>query len=288
MLTFKVPAGIGDISWVYSKCSKLAREFQFIISDDQPQRSLEYTKLLPRLKDSSYGHFTYMDVFVRQRLGLPAGIDLSTLPDGEYYLSVNSWLEEGGRLERFAPFQQTEYHYEMDIPEQYKHQAIEMLAVFHQKPVAVYPSGYKNYQGAWQFWSVGEWANFLEGIYQESGRGCVILGASFDNGLNKDLIDELNKRNIPCVDAVGKCHIGATIELIRRSHALFAFSSGIGVLGDVVDVPTVHFLPLKLADLMNSYADPRNIMTKRHQNFPFSMKPAEALEKYFQSKEVAQ
>jgi hypothetical protein len=75
----------------------------------------------------------------------------------------------------------------------------------------------------------------------------------------------------PTINLIAKTHIGEVITLLESLDYLFAFPSGIGVLGDVVGCPTLHFLPAmeRLRHLRETYADPFTLATGRHLNQHF-------------------
>lgn len=71
---------------------------------------------------------------------------------------------------------------------------------------------------------------------------------------------------LECIGA----HIGVTIETIRRLDSFVAYPSGLGILGDVLDTPTVMFYWPDFHDpFINTYADPKNVASGRHLNLLF-------------------
>ena len=81
------------------------------------------------------------------------------------------------------------------------------------------------------------------------------------------------------LESIG-CHIGTTIEVLRRLDYFLAYPSGLGILCDVVDTPCLMFYWPNFHDaFLNTYADPANVASGRHLNLLFDT-PAKALATY--------
>lgn len=276
MLTFKVPAGIGDIAWLYGKLRNIGREFALQICGDAPRRSEPFVSLLPGVKNLGYGDFSYHPTFVRSQLGLPADTDPRQLPLGEYFLSCNQHVDAGHRIEQFLPALEMSFHYDLATTDEHRAVAERILKGLVRPPVLVYTSKY-NRSGDWIFWGPGEWAEFLDKVaLRMGGASFVVIGADFDGELGPQTARALQTRGHEVRNVVGETHIGEVVELIKRVSYFFAYPSGLGILGDVLSCPTMMFLPTPRHDkLKDSYADPANIDSGRHINHLFSS-PAEA------------
>ena len=261
--TFGVPSGIGDISWLYSKLVNLKSSFALEICGNLPRRSKEFAEILPKVENSFYEDFSYRETFVVSDKGISPSTDLEILPPGKYYLSANRFLESGNKLERFLPFLPINYRYEINTQG-----AKDFLEGLNPPFVGVYCSKYENYKNEWKFLSADEWGVLLKIIYSLFPCTFVFIGASFDVGLGDEVF---NKLNLPAINLIGKTHIKDIVFMMKKFSYLFAYPSGIGVLGDVVDIPTMHFLPTpRLDNLKDTYADPKNIESGKHLNVMFT------------------
>jgi hypothetical protein len=257
---FNVPSGIGDISWIYSKLVNFPYPFQLKIVKDEPQRSLPFTRLLPRVINSAYSNYSYVGDFVKAKRILPSNTDLPSLDPGEYFLSANPHLEQGNRIETYLPTLPTSFHYDI------KDEPIDLG--LQGKLIGIYPSKYQTY--GWHFWEVKEWVEFMTLVRDFLG-GCsfVVIGAGFDKGLGDDLAKE---EGLIIKSFVGKTFCGQLVNLIKQLDFLVAYPSGVGVLGGVLSVPTLHFIPPQpwIEKMRGSYADPKDIISKRHVNLLFT------------------
>ena len=57
ILSFRVPSGIGDISWIYSKLASLNLPLRIEVAAGNPKRALPYLELLPMVQEAVYGDF---------------------------------------------------------------------------------------------------------------------------------------------------------------------------------------------------------------------------------------
>lgn len=271
MLTFNVPSGIGDLSWIYSKLINSKKTFRLVICGDQPRRTLPFAQLLPGVIDARYGEFSYWPTFMRQKRGIPVDTDIDKLADGaEYYLSANLHVDNGGKLADFLPHQKTTYHYDINTTPEHKEMAelwLGQVKAFDTPFVGIYTSKHNSYKGDWKFWSYEDWARFIQSIYELTNATFVFIGAEFDLDLGKKVVKECVRRSIPHINLIGQTHIGEAWELLKRLDYMFAYASGIGIICDVVDTPAMHFLPTPRHDLLcDTYADPVNIESGRHIN----------------------
>jgi hypothetical protein len=272
MLRFKVLSGIGDISWVYSKCLELTkkREIGFVICNDAPPRSAPFVDLLPRITNLGYGDFSASSGFGDL---LPPDTDLSRLADGTYTVSVNPYLESGMRLHEIFPKQKTHYHYEFAIRDADKDRAKTILSEGKTHPfIGFYASSY-NHSAERGFWNYDEWAIFLREIALLYPTATFFaLGAAYDNK-TQDVLHTIRQSGLTAVDAMN-LDIGATIEVIRGLDYLFAFPSGLGILADVVQTPCMMWYFNNFADpFINTYPDPEHVASGKHINLLYHKVP---------------
>lgn len=279
MLEFNVPPGLGDISWIYSKLVNLGRPFKLNICENYTlNRASGFVDLLPGVVNGGYKNFSYQENFISKKLGLPVDTDMKALPDGEYFLSANLWLDAGNRLETFLPGLETSFHYEMNIPQVAKDQVAGLMKGLSGPIIAIYTSKYNAPETGWFLWSPEQWEGFCRAIYNELG-GCsfVFLGAKFDLTVGIETAERV-KAFAPVADMIGKTEVSHAVEILKQSDYLFAFPSGIGILGDVVNTPTLMFLPSPRHDkLKDTYADPENVRSGKHLNVMYCA-PWEAFE----------
>jgi hypothetical protein len=281
-----VPPGIGDISWVYSKILDVAKKkkIAFIIESSPPPRSKPFVDLLPHIENLGY---TPNGWSIPKHL--PYNTDLSTLEDGYYKLFVNEWLEQGIKLADIFPNQSTHYHYDLKTSAEDKNQASIMADTWMQgyPKIGFYASNY--HHGPMGFWDYPEWVDFLEQIRKIYPDVCfVAIGAEYDR---KSILtyEQLKLKGFNVWSAIGTFNIGATIELIRKLNYFFAFPSGLGIMADVVDTPCTMWYWKGctgawggcMDTFINSYADPKNVESKRHINLLYNT-VSESIE-YFKS-----
>src|ERR1700753_3527324 len=110
--TFKVPPGIGDISWCYQKLINLIpnRDISLQVCQDPPLRSADFVSILPGVTFLGYADNYHK---MRKRL-LPYSTNLSKLSPGTYAVSMNPHLESGQPLMTAFPTQKTHYRYPLN------------------------------------------------------------------------------------------------------------------------------------------------------------------------------
>jgi hypothetical protein len=264
VLTFFVPPGIGDFSAMYSKLCNIDREIFIRPARDAPPRLSPFLDILPKVRNGYYASHN-SDAAVKQTL--PPGTDLRTLPDGDYFLSVNQWLEEGNRIEDWIPGE-TSFHYEFDIPQGDLTRAHALLSPMGDAPrIGVYTSAYGNSRH-WGFWGWKEWAEFLDGIVLmvPDETQFIFIGAEYDLAISEIVHGGLLSKYVNSNYFVGLTDIGTTVELIRNFDYFFTFPSGLGFLADVVNTPHTMWFPKGLSKMMNTFTDPRSICAM-HQLF---------------------
>jgi hypothetical protein len=268
MITFKVPSGIGDLSWIYSKLINFKRDYRLVICGDNPRRTLPFAELLTGVRHSEYGNFSYWPTFMIKKLGISPNQSLNELEDGkEYYLSANLHLDNGGKLADFLPGTKTTYHYKIKSSLKRKKKVDNWLSKKEGPFIGIYTSKYSSYRKDWKFWTKDKWVEFIEGIYDLTGATFVFIGAEFDLDLGKEIVFKIRKKKIPYIDLIGKTHIADCWCLINKLDYVFAYASGIGILCDVIDTPATHYLPTPRHNkLCDTYADPINIESGRHIN----------------------
>jgi hypothetical protein len=277
-LTLYVPPGIGDFSAMYSKLCNLNREIYIRTSNDSPNRLSPFLELLPNLKDAGYaGH----DAMVAVSNTLPPGTDLSSIQDGDYFLAINRFLEEGGRVADWVPGKTT-YHYKMNLWD-YPEKADEFFLTIPARRgpiVGVYCSAYGNARH-WGFWTYEKWRTFLElvsSVLPEDTQ-YIFLGAEYDVQIAEQLQVWMEAVGLQSHLTLGLFHIGTTIEIIRNLDYFFVFPSGLGFLADVVDTPHMMWFPHHLSPMMGTFCDPENYEARQSFHLEFS-EPESAFKRF--------
>lgn len=252
MLKLIAPAGIGDISWVYSKLTKLNRPIGLGYADWPPRRSQPLVRLLPHVED--IGYEPWPDYPKRS---ISWDTDLRELPDGEYKIQVNQGLETGNRIETMFPHQQTDYHYQIDIPEQAETEANAIVnSIQGTHRIGLYASAYYNEQ----YWSLDSWYEFISKVREEyPGAAFYIVGTTWDN-LTYALFKKMEQEGWNVAGCCGAQDLSVTLALMKQLDYFFAYPSGLGILADVLNIPSLMwYWATQGHKFLNTYADPKNI-----------------------------
>ena len=269
MIIFDTLAGIGDVSWVYSKIVNLTktREVGLRICDDPPARCKDFVDLLPGIKNMGYGR---PDRYITN--WLPYDADLAGLQDGEYGINLNWFLEAGMRIETIFPHQPTQYHYAYNT-ERYRSTASELLERAKGKRRIGFFCDSKHGNPRRRFWPPEQWADFFLRVAKVVPEvSFFALGASWDTR-TANVAKLLQGRGLDCISLVGQTSIGATVEVLRGLNYFFVVNAGLGMICDVLNVPTFMWYWGNYADepwgmhFPDSYADPENVKFYRHINF---------------------
>ena len=259
-LTFYTPPGIGDFSAIYTKLCSIDREIIIRPAQDSPQRISPYLDILPKIKNGGYaGH----NCNVPLALTLPPGTDITSLEDGDYFLSVNAWLEEGNRIENWIPGK-TDFHYKMEMDLQHISLVYRLLDGLEDRiKIGVYCSAYGNSRH-WGFWGVAQWCEFLGKVavlFPSKKATFIFIGAEYDLALAEHIQPWMKEQGFDAKYTVGQFHIAGTIKLIESLDYLFSFPSGLGFLADVVRTPNMMWFPPQLKNMMGTFCDPLQFMS---------------------------
>lgn len=279
MLTFLVPGGIGDFSAMWEKLYPIAlkREIAVQAPGELPSRITPFFDVLTPLQSLGTGHF---DTGIVLNNCLPGGTDLGELDDGEYFLSVNAWMDAGRTVAEWSPGP-TEYHYPFSIP--IEMQRVSRAVIKHAKlnkgpVIGIYASAYGNVRH-WNFWQTAEWYELISKVHKLCNATFVFIGAEYDLDLGHLLFEMCNTERILAINTIGQLHIGSTIEVIRGLDYFFSFPSGLGFLADVVSTPHVMWFPPHLESMTKMFPDPANLESKRTQHRIFET-PEESFQNF--------
>ena len=281
-LSFVVPPGIGDISWIYSKLVGLNHPLHFIVPGGDHNRAVPYLKLLPVVASCEYGQVANP----ANSNGGRAGADwtrerlIEEASRRRVPIEMNTWLEAGNRIEGFMPELATEHHYEVDIDPVLRQLAFDALSILRQERYICLYCASRSMVEHWGGWGPEIWADFaglLWGAFDIGG--FVLIGAGWDRSFADDVLKQIRqqKGGLPIIDLVGKLAIGASLEVVRRSAYLVAFPSGIPILAAVMGNPVLMFYPKHLKPMHDTWADPEMISSGAYKAMQFCS-PEQALE----------
>jgi hypothetical protein len=205
---------------------------------------------------------------------LPPGTDLSSLPDGDYFLSINTWLEDGGKVSDWIPGK-TDYHYRTQSPGAALFDAVDFLHNLNPPSdaplIGIYCSAYGNARH-WGFWTYEQWRAFLQEVMTvvPENSKFIFLGAEYDLQIAEYLHAWLGSIDRESYLTLGAFHIGATIAVISALDYFFVFPSGLGFLADVVNTPHTMWFPGNLGNMRGTFCDPANYSSGLTQHDLFS------------------
>lgn len=248
MRSFHVPAGIGDVSWAYSKLGGI--EANWIVANGWPNRTSPFLELLPNVVSSTYGDFSYHDILqFEQAAGVgfhPKWADIKGME--KLYIEPNRHLEEGMRLEEWLPDLPTNFHYDINIPEEDVLRAANKLARFPRPLIGISAASYRGSE-AWKTWGYAEWSPYLRWLHGELGGTILLLGGFWD-----DLTDTLADDGWPSL--VGRTSVGTVMEILKRLDYYVGFSSGLGIIRTVLNKNVFMMWPDFQMELSRSWAPP--------------------------------
>ena len=267
MINIRVPAGIGDISWIYSKLVNLDEKINWHISQDNPQRSMDFVNLLPMTEKAQYITENFHSIVNHC---LPATITkeklLNLTRTSIQNIACNRFLEKGNSLNSFIPELYTEYHYEINTSDQDKEFGLS-LKKYGTNLIGIYTSNYHN-NTIWGGWHIHEWKHFIQQLHNNMlNLTFIFLGATYDKELPEDITKLLSGINI--INICGQTTIGQCIETIKNLKYFISYPSGLAVISNVINTPVMMFYPKHLEKLINTWPDPVTIKNKTYKGCTF-------------------
>lgn len=289
-LTIGLPSGIGDFSWGWSKLYAIRDQIKEIrIADGWPYRTTPYVELcwspeerLARPNNgASYGTFAYKDIQMFEGVNeiasnpsyIPTWADVFEKVGGyaQILLQPNAHLEHGRPLHYWLSDLPTKYHYPLYTSTKdaaYAENLVTRLRL--QSPhvlgiaaplVGISCASYRGSE-AWKTWGSGEWVAFLEKIV-DAGWQPVILGGFWDD-LSSNVAAALS---LP--DLVGRTDVAQMIEVLKRLDAYIGFSSGLGVIRTVLNLPAMSLWPDFQKELSTAWPPPDMLSSGRYVAAPW-------------------
>jgi len=274
MLNIRVPAGIGDISWCYSKLVNLNQKINLWISADNPRRSLDFVKLLPNINKAQYDTKNFHDIVNHSTPHTTTKEDLTQLSQQQILnFSLNRFLEQGNRIENFIPDLPTNLHYSINTTHDDKQYAEKILKL-SENPIGIYTSNYINITN-WNGWHLDEWKILITKIHKTFPKATfILLGATYDKSFTDDLSKIISP--IPHINLTGTTTIAQTIEVIKILKYFISYPCGLPILANIVGTPVMMFYPNHLEKLINSWPDQKTINNNTYKGCKFPT-PEQAL-----------
>jgi hypothetical protein len=277
-----VPAGIGDFSWIYSKLVNLGISLDVQVSPDPPARNLPYAQLLPAIAVASYGGYGYRHLKPKALPAFTTKHQLLTYADsGERVcLEANGHVEAGRRIEQYLPDLPTSFHYEVRINDGHVNKAEAAYAT--GKPyVLVYASSMGTVK-AWRGWVASDWVHFMVSLRHRAAEvPFVLTGAGWDADLGAHIEQSARHAGLNLTNLVGKTHIASTLHLMRKSSYFVSFPSGLGILANVINVPSTMLYPPQIQRIMGTWSDPETVKSNRFKECLFC--PPDVLAEWIQA-----
>lgn len=284
MRTIKVCAGIGDNVWLLQKLVSTGEQFIFELPDGQPQRGKQVFDLLPSIAaEARYVPGLNYQVLRKGN----AQYDYARwhqIKQQGIYLTCNAWLEAGKPLASFFPDLPISYHLPYVIPKEDTKAVKKDFAMKKGEEVSlvgIYASAYGTTRAWKEFgaWSAREWCELITSIYIERPATVfVIMGAEWDNGMAKEILEHLRTCKIKAVSTVGK-GLGYTLELMKLLTYAIYFPSGLPIMGEscMGACDCLMFYTTNIQKIMGTWADPARKADNRFKECLFT-EPAKVYE----------
>lgn len=253
----KVPSGIGDFSWIYSKLVTLDLNLDVEIPEDGHKRLQPLTDILPCVISSRYGKFNYNQHILPNSIPSDSGTEDILDVAGPIYISANKHLEDGHRIEKFIPDLPIEHHYKVNITDQHRARLDgklpdgRFICIFVANHLAV---------KSWNAWTEQQWTEFASRARKRTGiEDFVLIGANWDLQMAERVITQFQRFGIKLRNLVGQLILAESLALIQKSEYFVSFPSGMGIMAEVLEHPTTMMYPEKLTKMIGSWADPKMI-----------------------------
>lgn len=255
--TITVPAGIGDNIWILSKLLSTGEKFHFRIPDGTPQRGKQIFDLLPQIAESCTYTPDLSYTKIDKQNTATKGKKWADIKQQSFFLSANTWLEQGNRLEGWLPDLPISYRLEYDTTLDDRYSAAELLPGFDHY-IGIYGSAYSNARN-WNMWGPDEWFAFARMIHERNKDiRFVLIGATYDTDLADQLMAKFWEHKIPFVSTIGQ-PLSVVIEILKRLQYFVGFPSGLSILNETLGKDTLMFYPQHLKLMMNAWAQPGRI-----------------------------
>ena len=267
-----VPAGIGDVSWIWSKLINIPGRFQIYTPDTYPQRTFQWLHLLGDRVIPAIGKHGYNEILTQEaRLGYENYDSWERIKglysEGEViYLQPNQWFLSGKSLSSWLPDIKTNFHYPLHIPAKDLVSGLGMLR--GKKSLGIHMASIKGARN-WNCWLPEDWVNFINIIHREyPDLQMVLLGGIWDLDMAMEVLGGLDSK-IPVLDLIGKTNIGQAITILNNLTYYIGYSSGLNVMMNVLDKSCTALWPKHQREHMYCHADPKQVEERRYLGFVY-------------------
>lgn len=263
-----VPAGLGDILWVYQKLNAQPFDLHFVIAPDgRLKRGLNFCKLLPRVTSAEYGSAVLWEKVVGAG-DMPRRF--ADIPDDgtPQVFSANKHLELGYRLETLCPDLPTDFFPDLDIGDEARARAAELLPA-GPRYVAVYCSACETIR-RWEGWTVYEWAEFCAWLTRAFPNAMpVLVGSWWDKDMNEGVTHLFENLRLPHINLCAKTDCRLLAAVLERCCFNIGLASGVNILATAMKIPTVMLYPPHLGPLSTAWPPLDMLKDGLHQAYVF-------------------
>lgn len=273
-----VPAGIGDVSWIWSKLSTLKDDtFTIYTPDTKPMRTYQWLHLLGDRVIPAIGKHDYNSLLFQENFKGYANYTqsweeiLSLHEEGEIiHLQPNQHFLKGKPLADWIPGLGIDFHYPLYISESDKTSAMELLELAGGGPynLGIHMASLKGVK-AWKAWLPEDWAIFIKRVKKTFPElRIVLLGGGWDLDMALELKQLLPKEKI--VDLIGRTTIGQVITILGSLSYYVGYSSGLNVMCNVLNKPCTALWPDWQELHIYPHADPKNVLDRDYMGFVYA------------------
>ena len=271
-----VPAGIGDVSWIWSKLVTLKNDsFMIYTPETWPMRTYEWLKLLPGVTPM-IGKHDYKTLLRAEAMKgyhnytQSWGEIKSMYEEGEtIYLQPNQHFLLGRSLAEWIPDLDIDFHYEMNIPEVEESSALELLESTGvvRYSLGIHMACLKGVK-AWRAWYPTDWMKFIKLVKRSFPElKIVLIGGSWDLDMGLELRALMPRENF--IDLIGRTTIGQAISILGRLSYYIGYSSGLNVMCNVLRKPCTALWPDWQSAHIYPHADPKMVVDRTYMGFVY-------------------
>ena len=178
--------------------------------------------------------------------------------------------DEPKRIEDIIPEINTDYNYELNIPEEYFYYAKKLLGIIG-RPLIITNASWRSVDKdqVSNTWSVKHYIDTAKLMYEHYNVPTVLIGTADEVEIAKEICSN-NSYFINCVNSLS---IGYILGLLIFSDLVWGFQGGIGMLADRFQVPIIMLWPIKEFtkakynapnNFINGWVRPESIKSKRY------------------------
>uniref|UniRef100_A0A6H1ZPT8 Putative glycosyltransferase n=1 Tax=viral metagenome TaxID=1070528 RepID=A0A6H1ZPT8_9ZZZZ len=271
-----VPAGIGDVSWIWSKLSTLKNDtFTIYTPQTWPMRTYEWLRLLPRVTPM-IGKFEYNTILTWENLHNYSKYDQSwkSIVDsyGEeevIYLQPNQHFLAGKPLSEWIPDLDIDFHYPIYVTAGEEANGLSLLRIHGggKYNLGIHMACLRGVE-AWNAWRPESWAKFITLVKKEFPElKIVLLGGNWDLDMALQLKELMPEEEF--VDLIGRTTIGEVLSILKELSYYVGYSSGLNVMCNVLRTPCTALWPDWQLPHIYPHADPEMVRDRTYMGFVY-------------------